>query len=405
MKKEKKRQVMNIGLGILVGALVATSFNFATATIAKATYANYKIDFLGKAVTLTSAPVAVQKKGSASTTVYTPLKETLEALGMKVVYDNSTKTYTVTPAMVKGQSGAMGSVPSGGPAGGMAATDTSSITRKWMDVAYASKSSAQKLDLYLPNTGEGPFPVIVMIHGGAFKSGDKAGELGALTTALERGYAVASVNYRLSGEAIFPAQINDIKAAIRFLRANAATYKLNGDKIATWGGSAGGSLSALAATSGGVKALQDESLGNPGVSDTIQAAVDWFGPIYFSTMDAEFSKLGQTPAMGATSAASSPESAYLGKTVGTPEAEALVKLASAQTHITKDDPALYIQHGTMDRNIPITQSENFAKALSAVISQDKVIYEVIEGAGHGGAQFNEAANLKKIFDFLDKHLK
>lgn len=285
------------------------------------------------------------------------------------------------------------------------AVDTSGIATKWLDVAYADRSEAQKLDIYLPNEGEGPFPVIVMIHGGAFKSGDKSGELGALTTALERGYAVASVNYRLSSEAIFPAQINDIKAAIRFLRAEADQYQLDGSKIATWGGSAGGSLAALAATSGGVSALQDDSLGNSDVSDAVQAGIDWFGPISFDTMDAEFAALGQTPAMGATSAESSPESAYIGQTVGTQEAEALVRSASATTYITEDDPAMYIQHGTEDRNIPITQSENFAKALTEALGAEKVIFEIIEGAGHGGNAFNTPENLSKIFDFLDKALK
>lgn len=234
--------------------------------------------------------------------------------------------------------------PKGNLNGGgmMANADTSSIENKWLDVAYADVSETQKLDIYLPNEGEGPFPVIIQIHGGAFKSGDKAsGELTPALAGLERGYAVVAVNYRLSGEAKFPAQINDIKAAIRFIRANAETYNINPDKIATWGGSAGGSLSALAGTSGGVEELQDDSLGNAELSDSVQAAVDWFGPIYFSTMDAEFEELGVTP-VGVTSQSGSPESAYLGQTIGSAKAESLVKQASALTYISSDDPAFYI---------------------------------------------------------------
>lgn len=294
----------------------------------------------------------------------------------------------------------------GGMNGGMIANaDTSTIDNKWLDVVYADVSESQKLDIYLPNDGEGPFPVIIQIHGGAFKSGDKAsGELTPALAALERGYAVVAVNYRLSGEAQFPAQINDIKAAIRFIRANANTYSINPDKIATWGGSAGGSLSALAGTSGGVKELQDDSLGNAEVSDSLQAVVDWFGPIYFSTMDAEFKELGITP-VGVASQSGSPESSYLGQTIGSAEAESLVKQASALTYISTDDPAFYIQHGTADQNIPITQSINFSKALSDVIGADKVTYSSIEGAGHGTSEFQTAENIAKVLDFLDLNLK
>ena len=106
--------------------------------------------------------------------------------------------------------------------------------------------------------------------------------------------------------------------------------------------------------------------------------VDWFGPVYFSRMDAEFAALGITPKMGTTSAATSAESKYLGKTVGTPEAEELVKAASPETYISSDDPAFYIQHGTADTNIPLTQSEDLAKKLTETLGTDKVMFEKIE---------------------------
>jgi acetyl esterase/lipase len=312
--------------------------------------------------------------------------------------DNTTQTTTTTNTQPVEKKGGKGP--------GMSSLDTSAVTTKYLDLAYASVSDAEKLDIYLPNSGEGPFPVIVAIHGGAFKSGDKAsGETAPMLKALERGYAVVAVNYRLSGEAQFPAQINDIKAAIRFIRANASKYNLNGDKVATWGGSAGGSLSALAGTSGGDVTLEGAELGNSDQSSQVQATVDWFGPIYFSTMDEEFAKLGVTPAMGSTSSKGSPESAYLGKTVGTSEAEELVEKASPQTYISAEDPAFLIQHGTSDGNIPITQSENFAAKLKAVIGNDKVTFEKIEGAGHGGSQFETTENISKVLDFLDKYMK
>src|SRR5664280_179108 len=173
---------------------------------------------------------------------------------------------------------------------------TTYINSKWIDISYALLSDAQKLDIYLPNTGTGPFPVIIQVHGGGFETDDKSSiKLTAVLNALDRGYAVVAVNYRLSGEAQFPAQINDIKAAIRFLRANASAYSLDSGRFAVLGGSAGGYLSALAGTSGDVKTLQDDSLGNSDQSDRVQAVVDWFGPINFSTIDAEFTALGITP--------------------------------------------------------------------------------------------------------------
>ncbi len=274
------------------------------------------------------------------------------------------------------------------------------------DVAYASKSSAQKLDIYQPTTGTAPFPAIISIHGGAFKMGDKGDtQKEPMLKGLERGYVVVSINYRLSSEAKWPAQINDVKAAIRFIRANAGKYRINPDKIAVWGGSAGGNLASLAGTSGDVVELEDDSLGNTGVSTRVQAAIDWYGPIYFSTMDAEFAALGQTAVTGATNSSKSPETAYLGYTIGSEEAEPLVKAASPQTYITSDDPPFYIQHGTADRNIPITQSINFYDNLKKIIGIEKVKFEILDGAGHGGSQFNSDENVAKIFDFLDSYLK
>jgi len=291
------------------------------------------------------------------------------------------------------------------PAGTRSSVDTSWIQTKYLDVPYASLSAAQKLDLYLPTEGAGPFPLIIEIHGGGFVTGSKSSQIGPMLAAVKKGYALASINYRLSGEALWPAQIADVKAAIRFLRANAARYRLDPDRFAVWGASAGGSLAALAGVSAGIAALADPVPGNAGVSDRVQAVVDWFGPIYFSTMDAEFAALGVTAAMGSTNVAGSAESKYLGKTIGTAEAQTLVEAASPRSYISHDDPPFFIQHGTADRNIPITQSIDFARSLATVIGSDNVIFEALEGAGHGGSQFETAANTAKVLDFLDKALR
>ncbi len=298
--------------------------------------------------------------------------------------------------------------PAGGimPTGGMAkTTDTSWVRTKFIDLAYASRSATQKLDLYIPNEGTGPFPVIIELHPGGFMVGSKSGDIAPMLEGLKRGYAVASVNYRLSAEAVFPAAVNDMKAAIKFLRAGAARYNLDPARFATWGGSAGGYLSAMAATSGDVPSLADPGLGNAAISDSVQAAVDWFGPVLFSTMDSEFAALGTSGVMGATNAATSAESKYLGKVVGTPEAQPLVDAASPLTYVSVRTPPMYFQHGTADRNIPYTQTTNLAAKVASFIGADKVRMELLEGAGHGGSQFSAAGNVKKILDFLDSVLK
>jgi len=282
-------------------------------------------------------------------------------------------------------------------------TSTSTGTsRQWSNVAYASKSSAQKLDIYLPATGDGPFPVIISIHGGAFMFGDKAdGQEQAMLQGLNRGYAVASINYRLSGEAIWPAQIHDVKAAIRWLKANAAQYLLNADKIAVWGGSAGGHLAAMAGTSAGVAALEDLNLGNSGQSSKVQAVVDWFGPINFLTMDAEFAASGVNGEVHNT--ANSPESKLMGQLIT--EIPAQVQAASPASYISGDDPAFFIQHGTADTNIPTQQSVDFAAKLQTALGAGKVTFEKLNGAEHGDPAFSTTANVAKVLDFLDQCLK
>jgi acetyl esterase/lipase len=292
--------------------------------------------------------------------------------------------------------------PGGFPGGGMPGAKTEGIKNNFLDIAYADKSAAEKLDIYLPNEGTGPFPVIISIHGGGFEMGDKAdGQVNPMLEGLKHGYAVVSVNYRLSSEAKFPAQIQDVKAAIRFIRANAAKYHLNPDKIAAWGGSAGGNLSALVGTTGDVTLFDNSGLGNPTQSSKVQAVVDWFGPIMFSKMDEEFTASGNGKADH--SAANSPESKLLGKQLS--EVPELVKQASPASYISENAPPFFIEHGTKDMLVPTQQSIQFSTELAKVLGQDKVTLTLLEGANHGGPQFETPENLAKVFAFLDHYLK
>jgi acetyl esterase/lipase len=273
---------------------------------------------------------------------------------------------------------------------------------KWTNVPYANVSDFQKLDIYIPDTVKGPYPVIVSIHGGGYCTGDKVGsDTLAAWAGRERGYAVVAVNYRLSGEALFPAQIHDVKAAIRFIRANAGKYNLNPDKIAVWGSSAGGTLAALAGTSGDVKELQDLTLGNPEQSDRVQAVIDWCGPMNLLTMDDQYKESGVKGF--ATNHPTSYGSKYLGKQVN--QVPELAKKANPETYISPDDPPVFIQHGTIDDWVPVQQSIEFAAKLEPVIGKDKVELEIMPGVGHGGEPFNNSRNLSKVLGFLDKTLK
>jgi len=280
---------------------------------------------------------------------------------------------------------------------------TDQIKRKWLDVAYATQSQAQKLDIYLPDEGDGLFPVILSIHGGAFKAGDKAdGQVSPMLEGLKKGYAVVSINYRLSGEAIFPAQIYDVKAAVRFIRANAEQYKLNPEKIAAWGGSAGGHLSAMVGTSGNVKELEDLSQGNANQSSRVQAVVDWFGPTDFLKMDEQLIA-GKVKNPQVHSVPDSPESELIGKNLVT--APELVKIVNPKTYITSDDPPFFIQHGRLDHLVPYQQSVNLASKLEKVIGKDKVTLEILSDSDHGGPGFSTKENLDKVFIFLDQYMK
>lgn len=282
--------------------------------------------------------------------------------------------------------------------------DTTFIENKFLDVPYASHSQAQKLDIYLPNEGEGPFPVIVAIHGGGFREGDKTGaDIAPMLEGVNRGYAVVAVNYRLSQEAFFPAAISDVKAAIRHVKANAEEYNLNPDKIAAWGGSAGGHLAALAGTSGDSDALKGNNRENINYTSEVQAVVDWYGQIDFLAIDEQFANSGITPKLGERSAVDSPESKYLGRSLFEKTDE--VKKANPESYITENDPAFLIQHGIADPNVPVQQSVNFAEKLKGVLGEDKVELNLLEGAVHGGEPFTSEENLEDVFTFLEETLK
>jgi acetyl esterase/lipase len=280
--------------------------------------------------------------------------------------------------------------------------DVSHIARKWLDLPYAGLSPAQKLDIFLPAEGDGPFPVILHLHGGGFETGDKRDvHIAPMLRGLERGFAVAGINYRLSGEAIFPAGLQDIKAAIRWLRANQQEYHLDGDRIAAWGGSAGGYFVVMVCLTAHVPEFDDPSLGNPGYSSGVQAGVDQFGPIDFLAMDAQLAESGLGPPDH--SEAGSPESRFLGARIT--DIPDRVRRANPMTYIHPDMPPLLIQHGRMDPLVPVQQSITLAHQLGECVPRDRFELEILDNAGHADPAFETDENVARVFRFIDRYLK
>lgn len=280
--------------------------------------------------------------------------------------------------------------------------DFSNIKYKWLDVAYANESEAEKLDIFLPNDNKTKYPVLMIVHGGGFRFGDKQGiELKiALEPALERGFAVVSINYRLSTEAKFPAAPQDVNAAIRFIRANANQYKLDPYYIALWGSSSGGNLASLAGTTGNYKTFVNYNLNNYRVPWGINAVVDFYGPINFLTMDNQFTINGIDGQNH--NSPDSFESLYLGAPIQI--IPLTVKKSNPETYITSRTCPFLIEHGTMDKNIPYQQSVIFSQRLNEKLSADEINLRLIDGAGHGGPQFETKDNIDLVFEFLEKYL-
>ncbi|MFA5554976.1 MAG: alpha/beta hydrolase [Phycisphaerae bacterium] len=258
------------------------------------------------------------------------------------------------------------------------------------DLPYVTNGhERQKLDLYLPKS-EDKLPLIIWIHGGAWLAGKKTDQVPM--GYLAEGYAVASINYRLSQHAIFPAQIQDCKAAVRWLRANSENYNIDPNRFGAWGPSAGGHLAALLGTTGDVNEFDTGE--NLSVSSRVQAVVDYFGPTDLLQINVH-----RLPADMVHDTADSPES----KLIGGPIQDNREKAAKANpiTYITKDTPPFLIIHGDKDPLVPHHQSELLVEALKK--ANVEVSFYIVKGGGHG---FFKDPNVPKITSqFLAEQLK
>lgn len=260
------------------------------------------------------------------------------------------------------------------------------------DVVYKRVNDRElRLDIYSPKSITHPLPVVLWIFGNRWSKGSKDHPPPLDLTSY--GYIVVSVEYRLSGEAPFPAAIKDCKAAVRWIRANAAAYHFDPDHIGAWGHSAGGHLAALLGTSGGVEELEGAS-DNATVSSRVQAVCDMAGP---SDIVQFYDAVSDSNEEMARVAKSSIEQ-FLGGTVDQQRAKAIA--ASPTTYVSKDDPPFLIIHGENDMSIPVSQSELLASKLKAAGVRVTLIVAGGRGHGIGGPAF-----APEITSFFDKYLK
>ena len=263
----------------------------------------------------------------------------------------------------------------------------------YANVEYASINGISlTLDIYLPQQAANPFPIIVWIHGGGWQNGSKESVNG--TWLLQKGFGIVSINYRLTDKAIHPGQINDCKAAIRWLRTNASKYHFDPDRIGVFGSSAGGHLVALVGASGDVTELEGNVGGNLNYSSRVQAVCDWYGPANFMTI------CGTVPPKSNHCDAASPEGKLIGGDLRTNPDKC--KSVSPITYVSKDDPPFLIMHGTADGTVPFTQSVELDSAYRS-IGHD-VTFIPQPGAGHGGGSFGADSTKKRITDFFTRVL-
>ena len=281
-----------------------------------------------------------------------------------------------------------------GPGAAGPGTSDKVVVKK--DVDYAGTgNSRQALDLYLPKShgkASEALPLLVFIHGGGWAKGDKGSGGKRLTEWVESGKFVgASIGYRLTDEAQWPAQIHDCKAAIRWLRANAAEYGIDPDRIAVWGTSAGGHLVAMLGVSGDVEELEGNVGAHPEVSSEVTCVVNFFGPSELLTMSDHPSRIDHD-------APDSPESMLVGGTLQ--ENPDTANNASPITWVSSADEPSLIVHGTEDQLVPYPQSADFEQALEE--AGVPTILLTVDGGGHGQG-FGPAVN-EAVAEFLNHHL-
>ena len=272
--------------------------------------------------------------------------------------------------------------------------------RHWRDVVFAHVMGFRPLTLFVSvPPGAAPPPLVVFMHGGAWKLGHPMvtnpvyAKLDIPGSLLAAGFAVARISYRFSSEAIFPAQLHDCKAAVRFMRNHADVFGVDPDRFAAMGDSAGGHLAALVGLTGGRADLAGD-VGETAGSSAVQGVIDWFGPADFLTMAQQAIAGG----LRQQDDAASPESQLIGGPVQ--QRRAAARAAAPMSYVTGDAPPFLIQHGRLDRLVPIEQSRQLHAALRAAAADSTLIE--IEGADHCFWGVDASGVMAEVTAFLDR---
>lgn len=300
--------------------------------------------------------------------------------------------------------------------------DPSQFKRAWFDVPYANQSPSQKLDIVLPERGSAPYPVVFYVPGGAWLSGGKrSATMACLYKVLSQGYAIAAIDYRYSTEALWPAQIFDVKAALRFVKAHADELSLDGSRIIAWGNSAGGHLVNMLAATGHGHVLEDRYQGNSGFDCSINGLISWysFGDLYEAdlcdqmaeTKTYTYDPMRNTPSFDAEA----PDPASLGSQGSDPASltpfERLLGFAPRNFHGASAmaspiefvdpsfSPALF-QHGKEDVYVPCTQSIGMVRRINDLCGSKRAHVELFEG-GHGSPAIKADVNIDRCIDFME----
>ncbi|MFA6830644.1 MAG: alpha/beta hydrolase [Bacilli bacterium] len=280
--------------------------------------------------------------------------------------------------------------------------DVTYVKRKFLDVNYGDGKPHNSIDIYLPETGEGPFPLLIHIHGGGFAIGDKRdGHVKKLLDAIDKGYAFASIQYHLSDESIFPQAVLDCREAIRFLKKHADEYHLDPNRIGTIGGSAGGNLSAMLAMNipnGKFIGEEDKTFDT---DPTIKMAIDWFGPTDFKVMDEQAMKNGIS--FTDHNADYSAESCYIGKPLKEADAK-LCDKANPMTYVSDLMAPLLIEHGTHDKLVPFGQSIILFDKIVLTVGEGRAFFHPLENADHKDKMFESDHNMEIVWNFVKANL-
>lgn len=291
------------------------------------------------------------------------------------------------------------------------AIDPHQYKHYWLDVPYGN-DPRQSMDIWLPDEGDGPFPLIVFTHGGGWVGGDKRDNtMPGVFKVMSQGYALACVNYRIAPDVVWPAPLEDVRAVLRFLRAHADEYQLKTDKIAAWGNSAGAHINNMIAALNNRPIMKGKELGNPEVDDSIQCLVSLYGPTDMYQIDLcnRLSEDDVVDATGGTELASDqgegmvfPHNLIMGfKNSRNPAASSF---GSPINFVTEDFPPAFLLHGIKDPVVPYTQSVAFMNKINETCHEKRAKLRLFEDAIHGDPEMKTDEVVNEILDFIDTYI-